>query len=480
MSIYLYNTLTGQKEEFTPAEPGKVRMYVCGPTTYNYIHLGNARPLVVFDTLRRYLEYRGYEVCYVQNFTDIDDKVIKKSKDENKPALEIAERYIREFFHDAKALNVKKATIYPRVSQHIDDIIAAVKALIERGCAYEVAGDVYFEVDKFYNYGCLSKRSLDQMQAGSRVEVNNNKRNPLDFALWKAASPGEPSWESPWGLGRPGWHIECSTMALKYLGSGFDIHGGGADLIFPHHENEIAQAEAQTGCTFARLWMHNGFITVNQEKMSKSKGNFFLVRDIINRFRPLAVRLYLLSTHYRSPIDFDDEGLKAAEKGLERLENTRSLLRDTLNQLVKNHKEDVTNSETETFRKRILELESEFIKAMDDDFNTAKAIATVYDLAREINSYINGTNELNNDVLKEASDMFDRLGEDVLGIFGHEDEKQQVDNELLDGLMDIILNIRQEARKSKNWVMADSIRDRLKELGIVIEDTPHGPRWKKS
>ncbi|WP_406678761.1 cysteine--tRNA ligase [Moorella sp. ACPs] len=476
--MYLYNTLTGRKEEFTPSEPGRVRMYVCGPTTYNYIHLGNARPLVVFDTLRRYLEYRNYDVLYVQNFTDIDDKVINRAREEGVPALSLADRYIQEFFRDADALNVKRASLYPRVSQHIGDIIAAIEELMRRGFAYEAGGDVYFEVEKFPAYGRLSKRTPGEMRAGARVEVNTAKRNPLDFALWKAACPGEPAWDSPWGPGRPGWHIECSTMALKYLGPGFDIHGGGADLIFPHHENEIAQAEAGTGCPFARFWLHNGFITVNQEKMSKSKGNFFLVRDITSRFRPLAVRLFLLSTHYRSPIDFDDAGLLAAEKGLERLENTRRLLNETRCHLAGDGSSTASGEEGAALVGRVEELRREFMTALDDDFNTARALAALYDLAREINTYLGGTTRPDAGVVIKAATVFEELGENVMGLFGR--SHQQVNDALLEGLMDIILSIRQEARQRKDWATADAIRDRLKGLGIILEDTPRGPRWKKS
>ncbi|HPU35217.1 MAG TPA: cysteine--tRNA ligase, partial [Bacillota bacterium] len=303
----IYNTLTRRKETFQPREPGKVYMYVCGPTTYNYIHLGNARPLVFFDTVRRYLLYKGYDVLYVQNFTDVDDKIINRAREEGEDPLSLARKYINEYFKDADALNVRRADRHPRVSDHMPDIVRVVEELVQKGFAYEVDGDVYFEVRKFPGYGKLSGRSLEDMQAGARVEVDSRKRDPMDFALWKAAKPGEPSWDSPWGPGRPGWHIECSVMSLKYLGPGFDIHGGGYDLVFPHHENEIAQSEAATGKPFVRYWMHNGFITVNEEKMSKSLGNFFLVRDILSRFSPEVVRFFLLSTHYRSPLDFDDE-----------------------------------------------------------------------------------------------------------------------------------------------------------------------------
>ncbi|MBC7324947.1 MAG: cysteine--tRNA ligase, partial [Moorella sp. (in: Bacteria)] len=478
MSLYLYNTLTGNKEKFTPAEPGRVRMYVCGPTTYNYIHLGNARPLVVFDCLRRYLEYRNYDVLYVQNFTDIDDKVISRAREEGVPVLSIAERYIEEFFRDADALNVKRASIYPRVSRHMEDIVAAIEELIKRGFAYEAGGDVYFEVEKFPAYGRLSRRSPGEMRVGARVEINTAKRNPLDFALWKAASPGEPAWDSPWGPGRPGWHIECSTMALKYLGSGFDIHGGGADLIFPHHENEIAQAEAQTGCPFARFWLHNGFVTVNQEKMSKSRGNFFLVRDILSHFRPLAVRLFLLSTHYRSPLDFDDAALQAAERGLERLRNTRRLLQEACGSLTATGRLTADSKGEAVLADRVEELRREFLAALDDDFNTARALAALYDLGREINTFLAGAGRPGAGVLQRAAAVFEQLGEDVLGLFGR--PHQQLDDALLGGLMDVILDIRQQARQRKDWAMADAIRDRLKALGIILEDTPDGPRWKRN
>lgn len=478
MSMHLYNTLTGRKEKFDPVEPGRVKMYVCGPTTYNYIHLGNARPLVVFDTLRRYLEYKNYEVLYVQNFTDIDDKVIKRAQEEGQPPLAVANRYIQEYYRDADALNVKRASLYPRVSEHIEEIIDAVKELIRRGYAYVAGGDVYFEVEKFPAYGRLSKRNLAEMRAGARVEVNSVKRNPLDFALWKAAYPGEPSWDSPWGQGRPGWHIECSTMSLKYLGAGFDIHGGGADLIFPHHENEIAQAEAQTGRTFARFWLHNGFITVNEEKMSKSRGNFFLVRDILSRFNPLAVRLYLLSTHYRSPIDFDDERLVAAEKGLERLQNTRRLLAEAASRQTGYRGVNRDSQGAGPLPGRLEALKQEFNTAMDDDFNTARALAALYDLSREINTYLHGEAGLDPGVLELAATTFEQIGEDVLGLFGQ--SRRQADDDLLASLMDLIISIRQEARQRKDWATADAIRGRLKSLGITLEDTPYGPRWKRS
>ncbi|GFN23135.1 cysteine--tRNA ligase [Thermanaeromonas sp. C210] len=485
MSLYLFNTLTGGKEKFVPAEPGLVRMYVCGPTTYNYIHLGNARPLVVFDSLRRYLEYRGYAVFYVQNFTDIDDKIIHRAREEGVPAEVLAARYIREFFVDADALNVRRASLYPRVSHHIEDIIRAVEDLIRRGYAYAAKGDVYFAVDKFPAYGRLSRRQPEEMMAGARVEIGEDKRNPLDFALWKKARPGEPAWDSPWGLGRPGWHIECSTMALKYLGPSFDIHGGGADLIFPHHENEIAQAEALTGKPFARFWLHNGFITVNQEKMSKSKGNFFLLREILGRFRPQAVRLYLLGTHYRSPLDFADEYLEEAERGYDRLVNARVVLAEALAASGGGDREGVGGPAGEgatpaalELRERVRSLRSKLEAALDDDFNTAHALGVLYELVREINTFVNrgekgpGTAE----ALAEAASVLDDLGEGVLGLFGG--ARQEADGGLVAGLVELILSIRQDARQRKDWATADYLRDRLKELGIILEDTPHGVRWR--
>lgn len=486
MSLYLYNTLTGCKEEFVPREPGRVTMYVCGPTTYNYIHLGNARPLVVFDALRRYLEYKGYRVFYIQNFTDIDDKIIKRAREEGRTAAEVAARYIEEYFRDADALNVRRADFYPRVTDHIKDIIKVVEDLLRSGYAYNIEGDVYFAVDKFPGYGKLSRRRPEEMLAGARVEVDARKKNPLDFALWKKSLPGEPAWESPWGPGRPGWHIECSTMALKYLGPNFDIHGGGADLIFPHHENEIAQAEAWTGQPLARFWLHNGFITVNQEKMSKSRGNFFLVREILERFAPQAVRLYLLSTHYRSPLDFADEYLEEAERSFERLDNARTALIKALERI---EKEGGTAGQggiilTEEdplaihLKKRVQELKDQFEKALDDDFNTAQGVGVLYELVREINSYLH-KGELGpgaGEALKLAASTLEELGERVLGLFGP--DKPAADTGLVEGLVELVVELRQEARRRKDWAMADYLRERLKALGIMVEDTPQGTRWK--
>ncbi|WP_347489906.1 cysteine--tRNA ligase [Desulfoscipio sp. XC116] len=481
----IYNTLTGKKEEFTPREPGKAAIYVCGPTTYNYIHLGNARPIVVFDTVRRYLKYKGFNVLYVQNFTDIDDKIISRAREDGDNPLAMAERYIREYFIDADALNVMRADIYPKVSGHITEIIKLVETLADKGFAYPVDGDVYYNVRKFTGYGKLSGRTLEDMQAGARVEVDARKNDPMDFALWKSAKPGEPAWDSPWGPGRPGWHIECSAMALKYLGVNFDIHGGGFDLIFPHHENEIAQSEAATGQPFARYWMHNGFITVNQEKMSKSLGNFFLVRDILGKFPSEVVRFYLLGTHYRSPLDFDDEKLTAASRGLERIKTSLRLLDEAL---AGRESADAAMPDP-ALAVRLEEIRMEFEKAMDDDFNTALATGMLFDLARIVNSYLQ-TGDLPGPservaALQKARQMFMQFN-GVLGIFktgadgGILLEEDGLGREsLVDDLIDLIIEIRQTARQNRDWSTADRLRDRLKEMGIILEDTPGGVRWKK-
>ncbi len=500
----IYNTLTRRKEIFQPREPGKVYMYVCGPTTYNYIHLGNARPLVFFDTVRRYLTYKGYDVLYVQNFTDVDDKIINRAREEGEDPLSLARKYIDEYYKDADALNVRRADRHPRVSGHMPDIVRVVEELVQNGSAYEVDGDVYFEVRKFPGYGKLSGRSLEDMQAGARVEVDTRKRDPMDFALWKAAKPGEPSWDSPWGAGRPGWHIECSVMSLKYLGPGFDIHGGGYDLVFPHHENEIAQSEAATGKPFVRYWMHNGFITVKEEKMSKSLGNFFLVRDILAKFSPEVVRFFLLSTHYRSPLDFDDEKLAAAGRGLERIRTSIRLLREALarEEEMKGGAEgqgeagpgpaeaSAKGVQTAASLKAALdEMKASFESAMDDDFNTALAISVIFDLAREVNSFVRQLGAKvslsEKEALQKAQDLFNSFNE-VTGIFKVDpagriilEDAAAEESGLTEGLLSLIIDIRQEARKRKDWATADRIRDGLKELGIILEDTPRGVRWKK-
>ena len=474
--IKIFNTMSRQKEEFIPREQGKVGIYACGPTTYNYFHLGNARMLVIFDTVRRYLEYRGFEVTYVQNFTDIDDKIINKAKQEGMEALALGQKYIAEYFKDADALNIKRATIHPKATDHIAEIITMIKELIARGIAYEVDGDVYFEVGKFSQYGKLSGRSLDDLQAGARVEIDVRKNNPLDFALWKAAKEGEPSWECPWGKGRPGWHIECSAMSLKYLGPGFDIHGGGGDLVFPHHENEIAQSEAYLGTEpFARYWMHNGFITVNQEKMSKSLGNFFTVRDILTKYSGQVVRFYLVGTQYRSPLDFDDQKLEMSKKALDRIYTTCNLIKEALG------REPLLGTEDSNLTKLTAatkEAERAFVAAMDDDFNTSLALAALFDLSKEVNSYLatyQPTPE-GEQALNKGLATFSKLG-NVLGLDLLQPE-QSLNSGLVESLMNLIISLRQQARQNKDWATADKIRDGLKETGVVLEDTPQGVRWK--
>ena len=485
----LYNTLSRRKETFQPREPGKVGMYVCGPTTYNFIHLGNARPLVFFDTVRRYFIYKGYQVNYIQNFTDVDDKIINRAREEGEEPLGLSRKYIDEYFKDADALNVLRADRHPRVSEHIADIIATVAELVNRGFAYLVFCDFYFSFFSFKPYGKLSGRDFDDMQAGARVDVDSRKQDPLDFALWKAAKPGEPSWESPWGPGRPGWHIECSVMSQKYLGPGFDIHGGGSDLIFPHHENEIAQAEAATGETFVRYWLHNGFITVNDEKMSKSLGNFFLVREILEKFAPEVIRFFLLATHYRSPLDFDDANLAAAGKGLERIKTSIRLLGEALDGQAKRPGDEAVAGWAADLAGAVDKCKAAFEAAMDDDFNTALAIGVVFDLAREVNSAVSkaagGVSAGDLAVLRQAMDLFQSFNS-VLGIFKVDpDGKILLDQAtgdgsgLVEGLLELIIEIRQQARQKKDWATADRIRDGLKELGVILEDTPQGVRWKK-
>lgn len=487
MPVKIYNTLTKQKEDFVPRSAGKVDMYVCGPTTYNLIHLGNARPLIVFDTVRRYLEYLGYEVTYIQNFTDIDDKIINRAKEEKMDALALADKYIKEYYKDAGALGVREATIHPKVSEHLTEIIEMIRGIINNGFAYEVDGDVYFSVAKFSEYGKLSGRKLEDMQAGARVDVDERKHHPMDFALWKSAKPGEPSWDSPWGKGRPGWHIECSAMANKYLGMGFDIHGGGFDLIFPHHENEIAQAEASTGMgPFARYWMHNGFITVNEEKMSKSLGNFFTVREILSKYEPEVVRFYMLSTHYRSPLDFDDTKLEMNKKSLARLNNALDNVKALIKSLSFGESGVDVSAEVVALKKAITKAETDFRSAMDDDFNTSLAVASLFDLAREANSFSKAIEKFAGqtfsldvkEILEDTIELFMKLGQ-VLGLFNKDSQEDSQNADLVDKLMELIIKIRHDARAKKDWTTADSIRNTLSEVGILLEDTPQGVRWRQ-
>jgi cysteinyl-tRNA synthetase len=470
MAIRLYNTMTRSKEEFIPREPGKAAIYACGPTTYNFFHLGNARMLVVFDMVRRYLEYRGYDVTFVQNFTDIDDKIINRAAEEGADPMELAQRYIGEYYKDAAALNIKKATVHPKATEHIQEMIELIKKLEAKGLAYNAGGDVYFAVDKFPSYGKLAGRTLEDMQAGARVEVDEKKRHPMDFALWKKAKEGEPFWESPWGKGRPGWHIECSAMSLKYLGPGFDIHGGGGDLIFPHHENEIAQAEGGLdGQQFVKYWMHNAFITVNQEKMSKSLGNFFLVREVLDKFPGEVIRFYLLGTHYRSPLDFDDEKLVMAAKGLDRLKNSVRLGKEALAKGLPGAERlhGMLPPAEEELLQAVGAAKRDFIEAMDDDFNSAQAFASLFEIAKSINTYLTG-GELKAYALSEAVAVLEELA----GVLGFRLEPEAEDRSETAGklaqVMELMLEIRVNARKNKDWATADLIRNKLKEIGLSL------------
>ena len=462
----IFNTMTRSKEEFKPLEEGKVKMYVCGPTVYNYIHVGNARPFIIFDTLRRYLEYRGYDVTFVQNFTDVDDKIIKRGHEEGIAPEEIAQKYIKEYFVDADGLGIKRASVHPQVTENIEQIIEFVKELEDKGYAYAVNGDVYFDTQKFEGYGKLSGIKQEELEAGSRIEVNDQKKHPMDFVLWKAKKEGEPGWTSPWGEGRPGWHIECSVMSRRYLGDTIDIHAGGQDLKFPHHENEIAQSEARSGKTFANYWMHNGYININNEKMSKSKGNFFTVRDISKLYDLEIVRFFMLSAHYRNPVNFSDEMLNQAKAGLERLYNTKEKLEFTISNL---NESSITGEESSL----VLELDSyraKFIAAMDDDVNTADAISVIFELAKFINSNVNEKSSL--EFAKKCLDEFNELTS-VLNIVNKKKD------DILDEEIESLIQKRTEAKKNKEYQLADEIRQELLDKGIVLEDTRQGVKWKR-
>ena len=462
----LYNTLTRTKEEFVPIEEGQVKMYVCGPTVYNFFHIGNARPFIIFDTFRRYLEYRGYDVKYIQNFTDVDDKIIKRGNEEGITPEQVADKYIDEYFKDADGLGIKRATVHPRVTDNINEIIEFIKELEEKGYAYAVNGEVYFDTQKFEGYGKLSKQNQEDLEAGARIEVNSQKRHPMDFVLWKPRKEGEPGWESPWSVGRPGWHIECSVMSKRYLGDTIDIHAGGQDLAFPHHENEIAQSEARSGKTFSNYWIHNGYININNEKMSKSKGNFFTVRDIADKYDLEVVRFFMLSAHYRNPVNFSDEMLSQSKAGLERLYNTKEKLEFTLSNLkVTDIKEDEKglSEELNSFREK-------FIAAMDDDINTADAISVIFELARFINTNVNEESSI--EFAKKCLAEFEELT-NVLNIVNKKQE------EVLDADIEKLIQDRVDAKKNKDFALADEIRNKLLEMGIVLEDTRQGTKWKR-
>lgn len=466
MGIRIFNTISRTKEDFIPIKDGEVSMYVCGPTVYNYFHIGNARTFISFDTVRRYFEYRGYKVRYIQNFTDIDDKMIKRANEDGISVKELGDRFINEYYKDADALGLKRATVNPRATEMIDDIIEFVKALEDKGYAYNVDGDVYFDTSKFSEYGKLSHHSLEDLQAGARVEVDEKKQDPMDFALWKKQKPGEPAWDSPWGMGRPGWHIECSTMSTKLLGDTIDIHAGGSDLIFPHHENEIAQSEAKTGKTFARYWMHGAFLNVNNQKMSKSLNNFFTVREITEKYEPEVIRLFMLSGHYRTPLNFSMDLLDQSKAGLERFYNSIH----NLEYILKSASGRDLTCEEEDLYKRIDSYKEKFIEVMDDDFNTADGISVIYDLVRDINTNINGNSPQK--LISKALDMIRELGRPLALL-------QKSTKDKLDVEIEKMIEDRQRARKEKNWALADKIRDDLKDIGIVLEDTPQGVKWKR-
>jgi len=459
--------MTMKKEEFVPLEPGKVKMYACGPTVYNYFHVGNARPLIIFDVLRRYLEYRGNDVIYVLNFTDIDDKIINRANEEGVPCNEITERFIDEYWTDAHGLGVRDASVHPKATENVSEIIDMIYTLIEKGFAYQSGNDVYYRTAAFPEYGKLSHQPLEDLQAGARVDVTEVKENPVDFALWKGAKPGEPFWDSPWGQGRPGWHIECSAMANRYLGKTVDIHSGGQDLIFPHHENEIAQSEGANGCEFVRYWMHNGFINIDKKKMSKSLGNFFTVREAAETYGYENIRMFMLMSHYRSPLNYSTDSLVQAKSALERIKTAKSSL-----EFIAENGSDLLRDSEKEFLTSLPHYRERFIEAMDDDFNTADAISVIFELVRESNS-IAAEAEPSKEFAASTLDMLNELV-DVLGLIYGDSGEINLDEEV-----EALITARQTARQEKNWAEADAIRDKLGEMGIILEDTPQGVKWKR-
>ncbi|MDH4233038.1 MAG: cysteine--tRNA ligase [Nitrospirota bacterium] len=478
----IHNTMTGKKEEFIPVKPGQVQMYVCGITVYDHCHIGHARSAIIFDVMRRYLKYKGFEVTFIKNFTDIDDKIINRARQEGMTWDRVAQKYIEEYYGDMERLGVDRADVEPKATEHIREIVDIVQGLIDKGYAYEVQGDVYFGVEKFGDYGKLSKRDLDDMMAGARVDVNEKKRNPMDFALWKSSKEGEPAWESPWGPGRPGWHIECSAMSRKHLGDTFDIHGGGADLIFPHHENEIAQSEAFTGKPFVRYWVHNGFITVDKEKMSKSLGNFFTIKEILNKFDAEVVRFFLLSTHYRSPIEFSDEQLRESESSIDRYYTTSARISDFLGQ---DHLREKAGPEEKLLADLLAKFRDKFADAMDDDFNTALAIGTIFELIRAVNKFLDGrpSGKKAVELVSKTSDLLKEAG-GVLNIFRRTPAEWNrflmavKCPDLTEEFIMARIKERQAAREKKDWAASDLIRKELEERGIILEDKKEGTGWK--
>lgn len=465
MTIQIFNSLTRQKEPFIPLEEGKVKMYVCGPTVYNYIHIGNSRPVIVYDTVRRYLQYAGYEVKFVSNFTDVDDKIIKAANELGEETSVLTNRFIAAYFEDITALGCQKADAHPRVTEHMDDIIEFIKVLIDKGYAYESQGDVYYRTRKFNGYGKLSHQSIDDLKVGARIEAGEKKEDPLDFALWKAAKAGEIKWASPWGEGRPGWHIECSVMAREHLGDTIDIHAGGQDLTFPHHENEIAQSEAHNDKTFARYWMHNGYINIDNEKMSKSLGNFILVNDIRKQIDPQVLRFFMLSVHYRNPINFAQDLVEAAKSGLDRIRTSYTNVEHRLTSSAS------LGENSEQWLEKISQIKVDFENAMNDDFNTANAVSALFELSHIANVYLNEANT-DKEVLQAILTMFDTIG-NVLGIH------IKVEAGLLDEEIEALIEERNQARKNRDFARSDEIRDQLLGMDIVLEDTRQGTRWKR-
>lgn len=475
MAIRVYNTISRKKEEFVPNDKERVGIYVCGVTPYSQTHIGHARPSVVWDVIKKFLRYQGYQVFHVQNFTDVDDKIIAKSLEEQVPALELSARYSKDYLESMDALGVARADIYPKVSEHIPEIVELIGNLVNKGHAYAVDGNVFYDVESFKNYGKLSNQRLEDLYTGTRFEVDPSKKNPMDFALWKKAKPGEPAWDSPWGEGRPGWHIECSAMSHKYLGPAFDFHGGGSDLIFPHHENEIAQSEAATDTDLARYWVHNGMLNLKAEKMSKSIGNIVTIKDVLAKFPRELFRFYILSNHYRSELEYHDEKLEEVSKGWRRLNhcvnNLAGIVKDP-----PTTKPELTGDELKLWEK-IQAAKEEFVTAMEDDFNTALAIGVLFDLMRHINGYLASYEPslAGEYVLHQAYLVFAEFGSDILGVIQVD---QQKDQGLVDPLMELLIELRQELRAQKNYQLADTIRDKLQVMGVVLEDTPQGTRWK--
>ena len=464
--IKVYNTLNKKKEEFIPLTPGEVKMYVCGPTVYNFFHIGNGRTFIVFDTIRRYFEYRGFKVDFVQNFTDIDDKMIKKANEEGITVKKIGDTYIKEYYQDADALNIERATVNPRATEFIGEIIKFVKGLVDKGYAYEVDGDVYFSTKKFEGYGKLSGQNIEDLQSGARISVDERKKDPMDFAIWKAQKPGEPAWNSPWGMGRPGWHIECSCMAKKLLGETIDIHAGGSDLKFPHHENEIAQSEALTGEPFARYWLHSAFVNVNNEKMSKSLNNFFTAREILERYDADVIRFLMLSAHYRQQLNFSEDLLESAKASVERIYNAIGNLENLIDEV----SIEEMNEEEKAYLESLNKYKEKYIEKMDDDFNTADAITAIFDLIKDTNTNI--TIDSSKELAQKALELIRELGA-PLGMF-QKSTKGNLEEEI-----EALIAKRQQARKDRDFALADKIRDELKDRGIVLEDTPQGVRWKR-